>query len=223
MALLAEYGFNEGSGLVAADSSGNGRNLAASNTSTSWTTSGRFLGAALSQHTGLPGTNTSLTDWTMMAWVKRTGTWTAWACAFGKNGVLVEFNAASSYVANFFGGTNSNALGPALALDTWTHYAVTRTAAGSIFWVNGVATGAAIANAAQNFGTGTWGVALTAATSGDDSTFVGPVDDFRTFDAALTGPEIISWANTPIPKATGVLLQENGHPLLLESGGLLLL
>jgi len=209
--LLAEYGFKEGVGLHAYDSSGNGRSLAATNATTSWNSEG-----GRTQITGLPGPNTSQNSWTMMAWVKRTGTWTGWAAAFGKNGCYVEVNAADSYRLNFFGGTNSNTTSAVATLDTWIHIAVTRdTATGqTLFYINGTVQGSGVTNGAQNFGTGgPWGVALNVATSAEDSDFVGTVKDFRVFDTALDSTNINTQMNTAVTAAAVTMVaQTSGAP-----------
>ena len=213
MTLLAEYGFKEGVGLHAYDSSGNGRSLAASNATTSWDSEG-----GRTEITGTPGPNTSQTNWTMMAWVKRTGTWTGFAAAFGRDGCYVEASAGASYQINFFGGTNSNTTsgaGNQLALNTWKHIAITRDASGTILYVDGVQQGTQVANGAQNFGVASppWGIALTAATAVEDSTFVGTVKDFRTFDTVLDSTAINTQMNTAVT-AVGVAMvaQTSGAP-----------
>jgi len=194
VALLSEYSGKEGVGLTSYDSSGNGRPMAASNASTSWNSEGMRT-----QHTGTWGANSTLTAFTIMAWVKRTGTWTNWAAALGKSGWYVEANAASSYVLNFFNGTNSTNSGTTLlALDTWMHIAVVHSGGNDSLYVNAVQKGSTVAGADQNLGTGTYGVALTAATSADDSDFAGTVKDFRAFDTALNASQIADQMGTPV-------------------------
>lgn len=227
MTLLAEYGFTEGSGLVAADSSGNGRDLAASNTSTSWDAAGKNGAGARTQHTGSVGPNVP-NDYTIMCWVKRTGTWTAFAAPFANSGqnVWLEADAGAGYLVDFFGGSDAafaNA-GNVLTLDTWVHLAATRDSTNVKIFYNGVQqTDVSVGQVAKNFFTGNV-VAGNAATAGEDSTFVGIVDELRIFDTALDAATITTWMNTPIPSVVlDRLILDTGHPLVLDTGEFLLL
>ena len=71
MGLVAHWTFDEGSGSVVADSSGNG--LAGSLTGGTWTTAGRFGGAlalALGDHVTVPNFPQATPSWTVSVWTE---------------------------------------------------------------------------------------------------------------------------------------------------------
>lgn len=210
MALQSQYGFTAGSGTVSADSSGNGRDLTASNTTTSWDAAGKNGAGARVTHTGNPGANLSLSAYTVMMWVKRTGTWTGFAAAFGNDAsttarFYLEADAAASYAVDWFGGVSGqqlNATTP-LALDTWIHFACVREAGGTArLYVNGIQEATNTGANAMNFGINTWGVAATATLTGENSDFVGILDEVRVFDTALTAGEITTQMGTGVDATT---------------------
>ena len=199
MALQSEYGFNEGSGTTTADSSGNGRNLTASNSSTSWNASGHTLSAGTTEHSGNWGSG-SLSAYTVMFWVKRTGTWSGFAAIVG-DGVNLYFEVNAGGTPNYritCFRSSETLTSTALALDTWTHlaFAVTSGGASTIF-INGASAGTGSGVGAQNFNVTHYAVG-TAAHTGDDSTFVGLIDDLRVFDTALDAATVTTWMNTPV-------------------------
>jgi hypothetical protein len=205
---VSEYGFDEGVGLHAYDSSGNGRSLVASNASSSWDSGGHSGSGAKTKFTGVIGANSAINTWTVMAWVKRTGTWTGFAgiCASSSQGFFFEADAGSSYNPNCYGGSTSAVAASALTLNTWVHVAAVCTAGSIQMFINGSSSGsAATGNSARNFGTGTFTVAGGAGDEGEDSAFGGIVDELKVFDTAFTGSEITTEMGTP--PATGGVTQ----------------
>lgn len=208
MALLSQYGFNEGSGLVAADSSGNGLDLTALDTSTSWDPGGKNGAGAKVKHYGILGPNTSQTAMTVMAWVKRTGTWTnGWAgiVTCGPANFFFECNVNDAYQPNFYGGNGSSVAASALTLDTWIHVAATADGTSGQMYINGIASGSpGAAMDPMNFGADTWNIVCQAGDDGENDSFVGIIDEVRIFDTVLTAGEITTWMNTPISNDTGL-------------------
>lgn len=207
--LLAEYGFNEGSGLTAYDTSANGRNLAASNTTTSWTASTPKSGAASgkTEFIGDMGADESLGSYTVMFWARREGTWAGNASPFAKPtaNFYIQANNSGNYNPTFScGGTAYANATTQMALNTWYHIAVTRASNGDAqIFINGVLEGTAQGNLAANFGgAGQCVVAGTAATASAAASWNGAVDDLRLFDTVLTAAQITTWMNTPVT-ATG--------------------
>ena len=200
MALLSEYGFNEGSGLTAADSSGNGYDLTASNSSTSWSAGGKTESGTLREFTGVVGPNSSKSSWTVMAWVKRTGTWSGFAGILTSpdNNFYLEADANNAYIPNCYADITTAFATTPLPLNNWVHVAVVSTSNNIQLFVNGAAEGANEAANAMNFGNSVWVVNPTAVTGNENSDFVGIVDEVRVFDTALTAGQITTYMNTPI-------------------------
>ncbi|MGD9696375.1 MAG: LamG-like jellyroll fold domain-containing protein [Thermoleophilia bacterium] len=205
--LVAAYGFDEGTGSVARDASGNG-NTGAINGAT-WTGSGKHGGAL-----DFDGTNDlvtvadddslDLTDGlTFSAWVKP-GTTSGWQTV----GMKEE---SGSFAWALYGNTSSSKyqaeLGtqvddyltngtPQLATGTWVHLAVTYDGSTLRLFKDGIQASSVaasgdirISNGALAIGGNTmWG-----------EYFDGLIDDVRLYDHALTAGEITTDMNTPVP------------------------
>jgi hypothetical protein len=204
--LVAAYGFNEGSGVQVADGSGQGNGGTIS--SATWTASGRF-GAALSFNgtsswvTVADAASLDLTTgMTIEAWVNpAAGTgWRAVVLKETPGGLAYALYSANNasrpagYVhINGDIGLNGTA---AIALNTWTHVALTYDGATMRMFVNG----AQVSSRAQ---TGSIVVAPGALRIGGDSVwgeyFKGLIDEVRIYNRALTATEIQTDMNTPIP------------------------
>ena len=227
MALLCEYGFTEGSGTVTVDTSGNGRNLTASNTSTSWDANGKNGAGGKTKHSGLLGPNASDSSYTVMCWIKRTGTWSAFAGMVTKaaDNFFLECDAGGGYFPSVYAGINNATATQTLTLNTWFHVAYVSNGTTGQMYVNGVASGGTNTAGTKNFGTGTWNIMPGAGDDGETSAWVGVIDEVRVFDTALTAGDVTTWMNTPIPPITtinGRLLLENGTDrYLLENSDLL--
>ncbi len=147
--LMAEYGFDAGSGATAADTSGSGNN--GSITGATWAPAGKF-GAALSFDGGdvvnVPD-SASLdltTAMTLEAWVRPTALGTTWRTVVFKE--QPGYYTYSLYASTGSGVPSGNAMiagsdqdvraPSALALNTWTHLAATYDGATLRIYVNGV-------------------------------------------------------------------------------------
>ncbi|TAH33653.1 LamG domain-containing protein [Candidatus Saccharibacteria bacterium] len=199
MALIVEYGFNEGSGTTAADSSGNGYTLTVAGTQ--WTT-GHYGGGIQSNTTnGTPsrtgfGSGT-LTTWTWMFWAKRTGTVTTWGQIL-QDGVdfNVELWPSNEIEVNVYDNSLNRITSGALTVNTWTHIALVRNGSSMQFYVNGASYGNTGNIADSHYDlvrTRTWRVG-----TGPDEPFPGVIDDVRLFDAALTVGDISTWMNKSV-------------------------
>lgn len=212
MTLLSEYGFNEGTGATAADSSGNSRQLTATNSTSAWSASGRVksgaTGASSAGFFGAVGPSASLTDFTVMAWV------------YISSNPSGHYQIISSHSQNFWfeiggsGGTRhldvflnvSNVISTGeIALNTWTHVAVVASSGGGGtvgLYINASLDGS---GSGGQFATKDFGQVCNvgyADNAGVPYDYIdGVVDDLRVFDAALTQNEILLHMGTPVGKA----------------------
>ncbi|MBI4452829.1 hypothetical protein HY637_05335, partial [Candidatus Woesearchaeota archaeon] len=204
--LVAAYGFNEGNGTNAADSSGNG--LTGAISGATWTT-GKY-GNALQ----FDGTN----DWvtindnilldltngmTIEAWVKPSSLsgWTTVALKERSGGLAYALYASDgssrppAVYANI-GGFDSSAIDTQLlALNTWTHIAGTYDGSVLRFYRNGVLV-------ASNSNPGTITTSTGALRIGGNSVWGeylnGAIDEVRIYKIALTQAEIQNGMSIPI-------------------------
>jgi hypothetical protein len=202
--LVAAYGFNEGSGTVVNDASGNGHNGTIN--AATWTTSGKY-GNALNFN----GSNALVTinnaaslqlttGMTLEAWVYPTviGAWWGDVIYKGNDNYYLD---GTSNPSGFpaMGGTLPNApplYGTGgLALNTWAHLAATYDGATMRLYVNGVQ----VANRAQ---TGAIETSTNPLQIGGDSIygqyFTGRIDEVRIYNRALSATQIQSDINTPL-------------------------
>lgn len=206
MALVAEYGFSEGSGTTAADSSGGGHPLTIASGAATWATG--HTGAGLAGNTsGVGGVNTSLSNptsnVTIMAWVKPhtvsgaeeplLGYWSSPSSDPNGSSQCVlyatrsAFGTANKLVGNLrIGGTLGEIVGPALTADTWVHVALAFDGTTISLFVNGALFTSV--TRAGTLGVGSFGVA-----GRSDAT----VDDVRAFNTALTASQVTTWMNSP--------------------------
>ena len=205
---VAAYHFDEGSGLSAADvAPGTAYNLTAAHTTNSWTNATPKDGAASLHNTGASGgaagavqANTSLTDWSFDCYVRREGTWSGYAAAFGASAGswYIEMTSADSYLFNFYGGTNSNGSSVTATLNQWYHVCVTRDSGGTLLYVDGVVQGSKLANAAHNFNPSHIAAGMI---TGENATFNGAIDNLRIFGSVLTPAQVTLAKNTPVVPA----------------------
>src|SRR5262249_15842162 len=208
--LMAAYGFNEGSGTVVSDVSGNGNNGTISGAT--WTTSGRY-GNALS----FSGTNALVTinnsaslqltsAMTLEAWVYPTTVNSAWRDVIykGNDNYYLEGTSSNSHhplPVAIVGGVYTEAVGPnSLTANTWAHLAETYDGATMRLYVNGVQ----VASRAQ---TGAIATSTNPLQIGGDSLygqyFAGRIDEVRIYNRALSATEIQNDMNTALtPPAT---------------------
>jgi hypothetical protein len=203
--LVAAYGFNEGSGTLVSDVSGNGNNGTISGAT--WTTSGKY-GKALNFN----GTNAlvsvnnapslQLTNaMTLEAWVYPTTVNSLWRDVIykGNDNYYLEGTSSNSgrpAAGAIFGGAYGEVYGTgALTANTWAHLAATYDGATMQLYVNGVQ----VASRAQ---TGAIATSTNPLQIGGDSLygqyFAGRIDEVRIYNRALSVAEIQSDMNTPV-------------------------
>lgn len=199
---VGAYGFNEGSGMVATDSSGNSNDLDIIDT-TNYTLNGHN-GAGFTQSvadpygiwTSLPGINvTENPEVTMMFWGKRESdgslgdSWTVRQTAFGTSNTAwgIKMSDGTNSIAEFFiQGFPIILSYPKQPLGEWHHYAITTNGHTVRFYVDSLMVGEQGASGAVGGGP-----------LNDDNILVfggemqqQTIDDLRIFDHALTPNQI---------------------------------
>jgi hypothetical protein len=195
---VAAYGFDEGAGTTGTDASGNGNTLTLG-TGVTWATAGRNGGALSFAGTGDAVVNDSpslrlTTGMTVESWVRPTGGsgWRTVALKERAGGLSYALYAGSTgggpagYV-NTGGADVEDAATGALALNAWTHLAVTYDGAALGIHVNGAlqksvpVTGSLVSatGALHIGGNSIWG-----------ERFTGQLDDLRVYNLALTPAQI---------------------------------
>lgn len=201
MALLAEYGFSEGSGSTAADSSGNARNLAFSGSWAASAKNGSGLGSG-GAAVGAMGPNTAQANFTIMAWVKLSlpggGNFYGVATSNTQGRWLEVSASGAALLLDYFGGTAQVTASSTFPVNTATHVAVVVTGTTSAtLYINGVAAGTnTVAATGANFSITDWAI-------GSGNGDIGPgasdwIDEVRVFDTALDAATITTWMNTPV-------------------------
>jgi hypothetical protein len=200
---VAVYGFDEGTGTIAVDTSGNGNNGTVN--VGSWTKTGKF-GGALSFN----GTSSSVTvndsasldlsvGMTLEAWVNPTvlnaQLWMnviikPLAAPGSVDFVLQGSSITTQLPSTAISTTLTNLSGTSLLpLNTWSHLAATYDGATMRLYVNGVQ----VASAAQ---TGPIGASSQPLTIG--SNWSGLIDELRIYNRALTASQILTDMNSAV-------------------------
>jgi hypothetical protein len=207
---VAAYGFNEGAGATVSDLSGNGNS--GTITGATWTPSGKFGSSLTFNGTSNVVTiahNASLslgTAMTLEAWVKPSAL-SSWRCVILKeatNGLTYALYASdtasrpSGYIH-----TNSDTdvtSSTALALNAWTHLALTYDGATMRLFVNGV-------QAATRAISGSITTSTSALRIGGNNVwgeyFSGQIDEVRLYNRALSAAEIQSDMSMPVGTSSG--------------------
>jgi hypothetical protein len=199
--LVAAYGFEEGSGTVVNDVSGNGNDGAIANAT--WTTSGKF-GSALTFNgtSALVTVNDSASlrltgGMTLEAWMYPTSVGTSWRDVIYKGDDIYFLLGASPNASRpEAGGTFAEVYGTgALTANTWTHLAGTYDGATLRLYVNGV-------QVAILAWTGTIATSANPLQIGGDSIygqyFQGQIDEVRIYNRALSASEVLADMATPV-------------------------
>lgn len=193
MALLAAYGFNEGQGSSTADDSGNGHNISGGG----FDANGHTLSGGTAGWSGQIGADQTLTNFTVMAWVRQddNGAWTA--ILQDEGNFFFEIQPDGTPQAYLGTGGYPVASEP-LEPGVWTHLAIAvdNTTGSATLYVDGVADATGDAATDTNFGGWDWFIATA------EADLDGAVDDLRTFSTTLSQSEIQSWMNTPIGGAS---------------------
>jgi Concanavalin A-like lectin/glucanases superfamily len=213
---ILKYSFDEGTGLVAVDSSGSGLNgtLAA----TAWTTQGRN-GAGLALTGGVlpttyvtmpPGLFKGVTATTIATWVKLSGLGAGWnrIFDFGNTGagtdtrfMYLSTNAVDGIHFSTFGGSPQReaivSTGTFLPLDVWKHLAVTIADGGERqIYIDGfpAAKGTSfdvLPSELEPLSTSSW---LGKSRFNDDAGLAAAMDEFTVYDRVLSPAEIATLA-----------------------------
>jgi chitodextrinase len=204
--LVAAYSFNEGTGTSVADASGSG-NTGTINGGATWVVAGKY-GTALS----FDGTNdvvvinnsSSLaltTRMTLEAWVFPTAAQSGWRTIMQKETDAYFLHASGNGPlqptagGTFNGAVDYFASPSALAVNTWSHVALTWDGSIMRLYVNGVE----VANHAR---TGTLQSTTAPLRIGGNSPygefFLGRIDEVRIYNRALSAAEIQTDMNTPV-------------------------
>ena len=207
--LVAAYSFNEGTGTTVADSSGN--NNTGTITSATWTAAGKYGNALVFNGSSALVTvkdaaSLHLTSgMTLEAWVSPTAVTSAWRDTVYKGNDNYYLSATSTHSKDpagggTFGSSNANVYGTAaLAVNTWTHLAVTYDGAHLLFYVNGTQ----VSSVAR---TGSLATSTNPLQIGGDSLygqhFAGTIDEVRVYNVALTAVQVQADMNTPIAADT---------------------
>jgi hypothetical protein len=206
---VAVYGFNEASGTIATDASGNGNNGIISGATR--TPSGKYGGALVFNGTNAVVTISNSptlqlsTAMTLEAWVNPLVVDSSWRDVIykGQDNYYLEGTSMSGSVPSAGGtfGTSHQVLYGVAALptNTWTHLAATYDGTTARLYVNGVQ----VASQAQ---TGAIATSANPLQIGGDSFygqfFQGTIDEVRIYNVALTTAQIQADMNTPLPADT---------------------
>ncbi|MBZ5676611.1 MAG: fibronectin type III domain-containing protein [Acidobacteriia bacterium] len=203
--LLAAYSFNEGAGTTVTDLSGNGNTGTLTNTA--WTASGKYgNGLVFNGTNSLVTINDSAslhltTGMTLEAWVNPSTVSSAMRDVIYKSNDNYYLEATTNHTGlpgggGTFGATDVAAYGTApLAVNSWTHLAITYDGAALSLYVNGLQ----VATLAQS---GTIATSTNPLQIGGDTNlgqfFSGVIDEVRLYRVALTQAQILSDMNTAL-------------------------
>ncbi|HSC92403.1 MAG TPA: LamG-like jellyroll fold domain-containing protein [Gaiellaceae bacterium] len=208
--LVAAYGFDAGSGTTAADATGKGHTGTINGPT--WVTTGRY-GNALS----FDGVNDIVTvadandldlttGMTLEAWVNPAALGNSWRTVLMKEqtgdmtyDLYAHGGGGASKVPTgeaFVAGSPLSALGTsALALNTWTHLALTFDGSALRLYVNGAAAATALRGGAMATSTGALRIGGNTIWS---EWFSGRIDEVRVYNRALTQTEIQADMAAPV-------------------------
>ncbi len=202
--LVGWWGFNEGAGTTAADSSGNGNT--GTITAPTWSTQGRYGGALTFNGTSalvrVPSSaSLNLTSaMTLSAWIRPTASQSDWRTVMQRQTDAWFLNASTSAGplrpggGGTFGGSIASVSGPtASPLNAWTHLALTYDGASLRLYVNGtLAVTTAVTGAIQSVANPLW----IGGNQPYGEYFTGLIDEVHVYNRALVASEIPTDMNT---------------------------
>ncbi len=206
---LAWYRFDDGSGTIAADSSGNGLAGTLANSPT-WTTGESGGGLAFngtSQYVNVPALNLNSNTVTISGWIKRNGTQSDYTgVVFYRNGsgtgsgISLRSTGMLAYHWNDLSGTYSWSSGLTVPNGVWTFVALVITPSNATMYMQPAGSSMqsavnAVANAAQAFS----GVTCIGQDSAGGRFFNGSADDVRIYNASLTSAQITQLYDSYFP------------------------
>ena len=204
--LVLAFGFEEGTGTTTADVSGNAH--PGTLVGATWTTTGKYGRAVAlngsTQYVRVDAPSAPTGDFSWMVWANPT-TLSGWRGLLeiqtsGSAGVELALNAGRPQVWSN-GQLRLSATG-VLAVNTWTHVALTRGGNTLTVYVNGVSVGTATETAAFSWSTCPFliGVDADSGCTGQlNGQFAGQLDEFRLYNRALSPTEIQAAMNAPLP------------------------
>ena len=205
------WGFNEGSGSAAADSSGNGNNGTLSGPGAAWSAGGRHGGAltfngSAGRVTVPNSASLSLaSSYTLEAWIRPTA-------LSGYQTILIKeltggcgywLQTASSNLSSGFhngGCRETSSSGPPIQLNQWSHVAAVLNDAANTYtlYLNGVAIRTVAESAAPNPNAQALVFGQSGCTSCGFERWRGLVDDIRIYGRALSSEEILADMNSGV-------------------------
>jgi fibronectin type 3 domain-containing protein len=211
--LLVHLPFNETSGSVAADSSGNGSEgtLVGGGSWTAGKTGNAVALSGAAQYVALPANlMADVADFTVAAWVN-VSTTANWMRIFDFGDAQGHYmyltprsgaGVARFAIATNYGYNEQAITAPALPIGQWTHVAVTMSDNVLKLYVNGVAVGSITTASLAPFQLGTsdqnW---IGRSQYPADPYFNGRIDDFRIYKGALAPGELYQMATGNVPPA----------------------
>jgi len=216
---VAWYRFDDGSGTVAADSSGNGLVGTLANSPT-WTTGESGGGLAFngtSQYVTVPALNLNSNTVTMSGWIKRNGTQSDYTgVVFYRNGtgtasgISLRSTGTLAYHWNDVSGTYSWSSGLTVPNGVWTFVALVITPSNATMYMQPAGSAMqsavnAVANAAQAFS----GVTCIGQDSGGSRFFNGSADDVRIYNASLSAAQIAQLDDSYFPPTVATAAAAN--------------
>lgn len=226
MALVAEYGFNEGEGTTALDSSGNGHDGFVNGADYVEHDDGFALDFAgggstnevqIADHEDFDLTNA----FTLMAWVRSDGTGTQGIIEKRQQGSVDGWELSLASGGSAFVRINQASSGNDFRVDTdsdyptngtWCHIAATYDGSTIRIYFNGVEEGSTAGPSSVASNDRHVGIGRSSTSNGG---FNGLIDDVRVFDEALDGITIQTLMNTPV--STSQATDAEGIALVVEA------
>ena len=204
--LVLAYGFEEGMGTTTADVSGNAH--PGTLVGATWTTTGKYGRAVAlngsAQYVRIDAPNAPTGDFSWMVWANPT-TLTGWRGLLeiqtsGSAGVELALDAGRPQV--WSNGLLRLTAASSLAVNAWSHVAITRAGSTLTVYVNGVSVGTATEPTAFNWATCPFLIGVDAdsgCTGLLNGHFGGQLDEFRLYNRALSQAEVQAAMNAALP------------------------
>ncbi len=204
--LVLAYGFEEGMGATTADVSGNAH--PGTLVGATWTTTGKYGRAVAlngsAQYVRIDAPNAPTGDFSWMVWANPT-TLTGWRGLLeiqtsGSAGVELALDAGRPQV--WSNGLLRVTAASSLAVNAWSHVAITRAGSTLTVYVNGVSVGTATEPTAFSWSTCPFLIGVDAdsgCTGLLNGHFGGQLDEFRLYNRALSQAEVQAAMNAALP------------------------
>jgi hypothetical protein len=204
--LVLGYAFEEGAGTTTADVSGNGH--PGTLVGATWSTAGKYGRAVAlngsTQYVRVDAPNAPTGSFSWLVWVHPT-TIAGWRGLLeiqtsGSTGIEVALDAGRPQV--WSNGALRLTAGQSLAVNVWSHLALTRAGNTLTVYVNGVSVGTATETASFSWGSCPFLIGVDADTGcagALNGQFGGRLDEVRLYNRALSPAEIQSAMNAPLP------------------------